>query len=718
MKRYNYLLLLLLLLCFSCDSFLEEQPRVGANSTTYLTSYDKALGLLASSYAKLGDRESGIFGEERFMMPTDLQGGESQEARNFTLSPTSRHVNSLWKNLFNFVATANYTIARIEADTEVVDTTFSDSKLEKAALINISQKVDDFSASEMLLAEARFMRAYAYFTLYRYFGAVPILTEPTEKIPAFVPRAMRDEVFAFIEQDLLYAKQHCMPNIVDGVEALPFGRITKGSAAGLLAKAYIFQASYIRRAAIFGDDLEEAIGEVPTAHLYSRAIELCDSLINKQFGEHELVEYYPAVFTSANTEVLFNVVAAQGTSGGMNVGSAWGVDGSGRQNGAQQGNFSFAWHSLIYDFPTWGNAEEYVNIPAPRPPYESTYRGFVRSWGRYEDFANETSFTVDNAIFNTFDAYKSLSFTGDSTRRMWNVLKMYVTGNATDNRYYEDLEEGMWIFEPFGKYTEDENGNSLSSIRRDFFIEPLQGRENYDERHVKIVEEITWKNSYTMGLWMDEHTNGIPRTMFDKGLFKVGNYRMAKFRRPHPSDLPTSFKNEFAGVDYPVLRLAEMYLLKAEAFYFQGKEIQAIDELNKVRDRARHHANNFVDLFDYNGEAAYSYAPNKPMDIPTSLRGKQVLREVLLERARELCGEDDCRWFDISRYPDLYLNVKKKNNIYHNLERYFNPYGGREFWQKAMAERINTDDKIYKILLPIPQTEFQYFPDMRQNPGY
>lgn len=702
-----------------CTNFLHEEPKVGVNADSYLNSYDKATTLLGASYAKLGDREDGVMGRERFMMPTDLHEG-NQDAGRMILKPTSFQVRDLWRKLYGFIATANVTIREIESKRDIIDQTFVNSNREDRTFISLMSEREGFKASNMLLGEVKFMRAYAYFTLYRYFGGVPILTNVVATTPEFKPRATRDELFAFLENELTFAKDNCVPNKINGVETLLYGRVTQGAAAGLLAKAYVFQASYIRRAGFFNDKIGELPGTVSREELYDKAILLCDSLINQQIGQHQLENYYPAVFTKANSEVLFSVVASQGTTGGLGIGNnEWGTEGS-AINGAQGGRGSTKWHALLYDLPTWGSTNEYSTVPKEGQPleYGSTYKGMAEAWGALEKGNPRDGF--DRILPKTMENQNSLSFTGDSTRRMWNVVKMFITGSDPDQNFHQDLADGMWIFEPFGKYTKDENGSTLSRNGRDYFISPLKGDE-YSTQELNILTEYTNNNQNAIGIWKEEKENdGTVRTIFDSDLFRMPRqWRFSKFRRPHPSSLPDSFLPELTGVDYPILRLAEMHLLKAEALYFKGNTSLAIAELNKVRDRARNHATNFVDLFDLDGDAPYSYATNRPIDIPTSLTGEQALREILLERVRELCGEDDCRWFDLSRYPDLHFDNTKGNHVYYNLNSYRDPYSaGVSFYQREMEDRINTTNLAYKVLLPIPLEEFQYFPDLRQNPGY
>lgn len=90
-------------------------------------------------------------------------------------------------------------------------------------------------------AEAKFLRAYYYFELLRFFGDVVLFTEnltPEEYIQERKPKA---EVFAAIEQDLLEAID-LLPTKIQRNPA-DYGRATKGAAQALLGKVYLFMAS-------------------------------------------------------------------------------------------------------------------------------------------------------------------------------------------------------------------------------------------------------------------------------------------------------------------------------------------------------------------------------------------------------------------------------------------------------------------------------------------
>ncbi|WP_080054910.1 RagB/SusD family nutrient uptake outer membrane protein [Spirosoma aerolatum] len=110
---------------------------------------------------------------------------------------------------------------------------------------------------------------------------------------------------------------------------------------------------------------------------------------------------------------------------------------------------------------------------------------------------------------------------------------------------------------------------------------------------------------------------------------------LQKFLDPNRPDLTY----EQGSRDYLAFRLAETYLILAEAQFKQGKTTEAAAALNVVRRRAAWPGK----------EAAMEITP------------AQVDMEMIMqERARELAGEQT-RWFDLKRWGNLVERVKLYN---------------------------------------------------------
>nr|MBX2871357.1 RagB/SusD family nutrient uptake outer membrane protein [Saprospiraceae bacterium] len=105
------------------------------------------------------------------------------------------------------------------------------------ALENIPNIEMDEALQSRLLGECKFLRAYFYFNLVRWFGDLPLITKPLEASEFEQERVPAADIYALIKQDLR-----------DAIDQLPLkskypsqelGRATKGAAQGLLAKVHL-----------------------------------------------------------------------------------------------------------------------------------------------------------------------------------------------------------------------------------------------------------------------------------------------------------------------------------------------------------------------------------------------------------------------------------------------------------------------------------------------
>lgn len=89
-------------------------------------------------------------------------------------------------------------------------------------------------------AEAKFLRAYYHFELFRHFGPLPVVTTLLEPDDVDLSRNTMTEVFTSITQDLEEAIE-VLP-LVSLMGAEEIGRASKGSAQALLGKVYLYWA--------------------------------------------------------------------------------------------------------------------------------------------------------------------------------------------------------------------------------------------------------------------------------------------------------------------------------------------------------------------------------------------------------------------------------------------------------------------------------------------
>ncbi|HKJ31324.1 MAG TPA: RagB/SusD family nutrient uptake outer membrane protein [Balneolales bacterium] len=136
---------------------------------------------------------------------------------NLDVSNTNAFITKAWASLYSVVNDANTLLYNIN----------------NQASKSIAQK--DINNA---IAQARFMRAVAYFYLVRIFGAVPIITNTSQLIKQpEVPRNKVADVYQFIINDLQFAA-----NNLPDTPTQP-GRVTKWSAEGYLTRVYLFKAA-------------------------------------------------------------------------------------------------------------------------------------------------------------------------------------------------------------------------------------------------------------------------------------------------------------------------------------------------------------------------------------------------------------------------------------------------------------------------------------------
>ncbi|MGI4871691.1 MAG: RagB/SusD family nutrient uptake outer membrane protein [Janthinobacterium lividum] len=124
-------------------------------------------------------------------------------------------------------------------------------------------------------------------------------------------------------------------------------------------------------------------------------------------------------------------------------------------------------------------------------------------------------------------------------------------------------------------------------------------------------------------------------------------------------------------LNFPILRLSEVYLILAEAV---GPTTEGYEAVNKVRRRAFGLALN---------------TPSANRDLNPTLGAADFKTAVIKERRYELAFEND-RWFDLKR-TGLLVNTLR-----------------------ATGKNIQA----FNVLMPIPQSERDINPNLSQNPGY
>jgi len=217
-----------LLVSGACSDFLEEKDPSNIAPNTFFTEPEHAEVAVNGIYENLRfhGAGAGIFSAnfqmlDAFSGTAETETGQNSDLNNlysFQHTGDNLHLTQWWRELYEGIGNANLAIKRIPEIPAIEE--------------------DDL---KKWVGHARFLRAFHYFWLVRLWGDVPLLTEPIASwtSPEVTPnRAPKEDVYALIEQDLLYAEGAGFP-MMDAS-----GRASLAAVKSMLARLYLTMAGY------------------------------------------------------------------------------------------------------------------------------------------------------------------------------------------------------------------------------------------------------------------------------------------------------------------------------------------------------------------------------------------------------------------------------------------------------------------------------------------
>lgn len=320
------------------------------------------------------------------------------------------------------------------------------------------------------------------------------------------------------------------------------------------------------------------------------------------------------------------------------------------------------------------------------------------------------------------------------------IKKRYGKFLSENGDYYSDMfrwgnqrrsqgnTEGIWVFEL--EFNRDVNGGTIDNPqqRRNWVpaFHKYSGMQNADSLGGRGNGRLRLSNYVKYGLFADgdirnsnynirrilyynrpgyEEVIGIDAKGFrvekDKGIknitVKTGDVVIPfagdslNVNYPHPTKWGAYDTTDDFGYalvkDWPLMRLGETYLLRAEARFRQGNLQGAVDDINNLRDRA------FQNARENTGNQNLGKVSTSDINLDF----------ILDERIRELVSEENRR-----------MTLVRTNTLKERLERNGDkvPY--------APESKVITGYQDFNALLPIPLTEIQLNKDaeLEQNTGY
>lgn len=214
-----YFYCVIIALCFSsCSDFLDQKnPSYDAEGfyTTEAGLKEGVTGIYPLLYFDMNWAVPACIVLDHYTAYGLEQDENTSIGAGGVLNPDNAKIQTFWSGEYQIVARANSVIAGA-----------------KDAIENMSNDAKQY------YAEARVLRAYAYYNLVSTFGDVPFFTAPVTVEEYLVGRTPKAEIIDFIINDLN-----------DAADALPWiaaqrGRVDKSVAYGLIARIALFAGSF------------------------------------------------------------------------------------------------------------------------------------------------------------------------------------------------------------------------------------------------------------------------------------------------------------------------------------------------------------------------------------------------------------------------------------------------------------------------------------------
>jgi len=366
--RYNILIVFIIILATSCDD--DILYKTNPNQFTVDQYYKNGEQLTAATNAvyanftgsNLWGRMMQYFSDCR--ADEHASGGQQLEVHNAQLllgsyDNTNFTISAVWQGLYRTIHRAN-------------------------AAIEFGSKIEniDSDLKKQRIAEAKFLRAWAYYYLVVNWGKIPVYTETVKTPDGYQPLSEESAVYELLESDLTAIQS----DLKVSHETKDLGRATKGAAQLLLARVLMHQGKY---------------SEAKTV--------LLDIYNSKQY---RLVDNYADNFreeTEYNDESIFEI-GFTGTS------FNWWADGNGNGPDEKQ-------TVMFQDYNPvgWRNM-----IPSNKllDEFERPYKGDKREDPRLREtviFTGDTYGPPNNPIVLTDDAQNGYAsvFNGQTIKASW-----------------------------------------------------------------------------------------------------------------------------------------------------------------------------------------------------------------------------------------------------------------------------------------------------------
>lgn len=529
---------------FSCKKFLDEQ-QVSSLTQDYYNNENGLNSLINGLYVYARIKHEWEVNGARLIEPeTDAYATSAVAFSQATAAAYGSDVSSVAGNMNNFIGSANANYAAMGAYPHINNCNIA---LDVIDNMKPGKFGSDAAFSKMRRGEVVFLRAWAYYLVSNQLGDVPLLLTPKREDNGvyYYPKEKLENVYRQMITDVRYAYEN-LPVTVER------GRVSKLAAGHLLAKLYLNRA----QAAGFQNSVETHLkmlykGNVTTD--LDSVITITSEVINLAGGAAGLAPDYYTLFdpkvseTSPHKEVLW---AAQFD---INV----------SLNGRFGGNRSCNYH-----------IGDYTN---------QTGVTRVMAYGRPFGTFRPTDFAYDNFRDKIYDS------------RYYKTFQYEYTGNMpanTSTSYTWSAAAAAWwnANKPAGQPSVNAGDKRIVSGARALTYLENQRDEALDSAMVMSLPYqfmVRWIRSASTGryyyrLWHNGNNMGLATAMQAPYL---SSKKYVDPTRGGSTD-EANFNSENGTRDAILMRLAETYLIRAEAYGRRGRYAEAVADINILRQRA------------------------------------------------------------------------------------------------------------------------------------
>ncbi|MDD6472709.1 MAG: RagB/SusD family nutrient uptake outer membrane protein [Bacteroidales bacterium] len=613
MKKYTFIALVAaatvsLSSCYDLDRFPDNQLSSG---TTFKSEDGCKTGMMGVYALMRGDN---VLGKYFF---NDAQGGrmyvydQFENEQKGTYTPKTGDVTNRWKNLYEGVARANNVIQQITANADALTASGMDA-----------------AKQAQYVAEAKFLRGMYYYYLLEFFAdpvqglGVPYYDESivvaTNYLDMMNPRETLDKCIANVVADMQEAADK-LPAEWDKSNS---GRATKGSAYGYMGKAYLLKKDYTNALSAF--QKIEALG----VHDLYRGV---------------WSDMFQPDAADACSEMIFSIQSLGGTGYDLGLPLNFML--------GTRTSYGGCWNNGMI---TNNAIEKFDYIDGTPFDWKAIIPGYIN-----DDEALEAYKAAGGKV--TSDAYqKAIAVRANA---WWCTVNSKAAGMSA-SRTKEDVEKRVKTW-----------GNKKAEI--------LAMYEKRDPRMaMTAILPFTWYTGYTNSandlalcivsqgsdkksdLHLDGNQNGFV-SWNNAQLF----YLFRKF--VCVGDANGKITNRaYTPINFPLIRLADVYLLEAECYAKAGQFDKCAEYINKVRSRV--------------GVA----------DRPVPASWDEALEMLDKERTCELLGEGHA-YVDMRRWGKLEtLNGKRDFSISGAFTRYARVAEAKDYAWPIPTDEISMNKSI------------------------